>query len=167
MGGPRIQVLGNRFGMLVGILHIERDMWMFQCDCGNTHAARAGNVNSGSIVSCGCHRHSHDQQTKRAQTHGRAGHGNRDRTWLRWQGMMQRAGRISSILHPKAKYWALAGVTVCIRWQIFENFLADMGECSEGLTLDRYPDPNGNYEPGNCRWATMTEQANNHRERSL
>jgi hypothetical protein len=57
-------------------------------------------------------------------------------------------------------------VTVCDRWRGehgFENFLADMGSRPAGKTLDRYPDPAGNYEPGNCRWATLKEQANNHR----
>ena len=51
---------------------------------------------------------------------------------------------------------------MCDRWQRFENFLADMGECPPGLWLDRI-DSNGNYEPGNVRWATVEEQLLNHR----
>jgi hypothetical protein len=52
------------------------------------------------------------------------------------------------------------GITICLRWEQFENFLADMGERPTGLTLDR-KNVNGNYEPSNCRWATRKEQAMN------
>lgn len=56
-------------------------------------------------------------------------------------------------------------VRVCERWEKFENFLTDMGKRPEGMTLDRYPDPGGDYEPNNCRWATPKEQALNRRPR--
>jgi len=56
-------------------------------------------------------------------------------------------------------------IAVCDRWRRFENFLADMGACPEGLTLDRI-DNNGNYEPGNCRWTTWEQQVRNRRSNS-
>jgi hypothetical protein len=75
-----------------------------------------------------------------------------------WSAMMQRC--FNSKLRDYKSYGA-KGITVCERWQIFLNFFADMGERPAGTTLDRYPNPAGNYEPGNCRWATPLEQTLN------
>jgi hypothetical protein len=55
------------------------------------------------------------------------------------------------------------GIVVSDRWKTLQNFVADMGDPPEGMTLDRWPDKNGNYEPGNCRWATPKQQAQNTR----
>lgn len=57
------------------------------------------------------------------------------------------------------------GITVCARWRRFDNFVADMGLCPDGLTLDRINN-DGNYEPGNCRWTTWEQQYLNRRSNS-
>lgn len=94
--------------------------------------------------------------------HGHARVGVKSATYITWGGMIQRC------FNPKAPTWEYyggRGITVCARWRSFENFLADMGERPQGRTLDRL-DNDGNYEPGNCQWATRSEQLLNRRRPS-
>lgn len=122
-----------------------------QCDCGATINTTAGLLVSGHTKSCGCLK----RETKSRLKHGGKG----TTTYKRWRSMRSRCTnkKDSSYANYGAK-----GVTVCDRWiHSYENFLADMGECpSETMTLDRIENELG-YEPGNCRWATSTEQNRN------
>ena len=86
--------------------------------------------------------------------HGHNFPGRRSRTYVTWDKMMTRC------LSPNGEY-KKKGITVCDRWRSFANFLADMGERPLGTSIDRYPNMDGDYEPGNCRWATPKQQINN------
>lgn len=78
-----------------------------------------------------------------------------------WRRMLQRCRNQN---RPEWKDYGGRGIAVCERWLKFENFFADMGERPPKRSLDRYPNNDGNYEPGNARWATAKEQANNRRK---
>lgn len=80
------------------------------------------------------------------------------RTWNSWRAMRSRCERKNDVHFGN---YGARGITVCERWLKFEPFLADMGIRPAGLTLDRFPNRDGNYEPTNCRWATSLEQSHN------
>lgn len=91
--------------------------------------------------------------------HGHVSRVHTSRTYNTWRTMTQRC------TNPKAtkfENYGGRGITVCERWRVFNNFLADMGERPLDRSLDRI-DSDGNYEPGNCRWATHVEQNRNRR----
>lgn len=95
--------------------------------------------------------------------HGHRGHGSgvRTPTYNTWRAMIYRCTQKSHIAY---KNYGGRGIKVCDEWRKFSNFLRDMGERPQNKTLDRI-DPNGNYEPSNCRWATPKQQARNKRKK--
>jgi hypothetical protein len=93
------------------------------------------------------------------RAHGHTVGGKRSPTWYSWSKMRE---RVLNPNHVKYHLYGGRGISIDSRWDSFENFLADMGERPEGRSLDRI-DPEGNYGPDNCRWATSLEQRHNRR----
>lgn len=134
-----------------GFNNTPHSFWLCKCDCGNEKIIRGYSLKSGNTKSCGC---LNIENSKKSNTkHNKYG----SREYITWKGMIQRCN------NPKAtryKNWGGKGITICKRWEKFENFYEDMGKRPEGMTLDRI-DNDGNYELKNCKWATSTEQNNN------
>lgn len=121
------------------------------CKCGNSTTVRWSELKNGRVKSCGCH------PIGRAAM--KEGTSYRTPEYNAWAAMLARCR------NPKNKKYYLyggRGVSVCERWLVFKNFLADVGlRPSDQHSLDRYPDKDGNYEPNNFRWATIDEQNRN------
>jgi hypothetical protein len=127
--------------------------WICRCDCGTVKTIRWSHILSGAAKSCGCLR-----KTQRL-THGMSKVSSPE--YISWVNMR---GRCTNPNLEHAAHYVGRGITVCERWNNFENFYADMGSRPVGHSLDRI-DVNGNYEPKNCRWASKIVQIRNMRPR--
>jgi len=150
----RLTIIGER------VRYKETFKHPCRCICGKEVLIIQQNLRTGKAQSCGCR--AIEGRTK----HGHRISGKRDPEYYTWVSMKDRC------LNPRNKQYANyggRGISVCEEWVAsYEEFLNAVGRRpSNKHSLDRYPNNDGNYEPGNVRWATQTEQARNRRNNVL
>lgn len=159
--GQLLNLASKKFGRLsvIGFSHRKKYKgstaiyWFCRCDCGNERTVGSGQLLNGKTKSCGCLRRETTGNSFRK--HGLHGH----RLYAIWKGIRARCN------NPKSQAWRHyggRGIKLCSRWNNFENFAKDLEPSfREGLSLDRFPDKDGDYCPSNVRWATSSQQNTN------
>jgi hypothetical protein len=155
--------LGDDLADLVILRRSERrcarsSYWLCQCDCGNQHEVLYGNLATGDIKSCGCL--NRETTIRRNLKHGLCPRGKRSKELSAWAAAKRRCYKKNCKDYPN---YGGRGIVMCDEWlNSFYAFYQHIGPCPAGLTLDRINN-DGNYEPGNVRWATVKEQHANQR----
>ena len=151
-------MIGERYGRLLVVAEVEHSKkarrFACLCECGTRKVVFGGNLRRGYTRSCGC---LNQEERSKRRTHGQTCDGMFTPEYRAWRQML---ARIRAKTGRNYLWYGARGITVCERWLKFENFLADMGKRPPGMTIDR-KNNDGNYEPGNCRWATSYQQGHN------
>jgi hypothetical protein len=133
---------------------------LYQCECGTMHETRKDHVNNNHTTSCG-HK-AREALANYRNKHGHAITGKQSKAYKVWLAMRRRCTDPS---HPSYENYGGRGIKVCERWMnSFPAFLSDMGMPPIGMTIDRER-VDDNYEPGNCSWATKSQQELNKRKK--
>ena len=166
---------GQKFGRLTAIKKVGNSnghiTWLCECECGKKTIVQATMLKKGRTRSCGClwveaiSDFNHSERKKEIAKIAKTTHGKKgSRIYRIWCAMKSRCTN-SNV--PCYKYYGGRGITVCDEWKndfmSFYNWAMSHGY-AENLTIDRI-DVDGNYEPSNCRWATMKEQNKNKRRK--
>ncbi len=165
MNGNVKDMRGKRFGRLAVLGYAssrgssQSAYWCCVCDCGQKATIRGQSLRSGETKSCGCL-----NQEMRHLSNRKHGLYGIPEYWV-WHSAKDRCCNPND---AKFKHYGDRGIQMCQEWHdSFATFIADMGRRPKGrYTLDRI-DNDGNYEPGNCRWATYAEQSRNNRRTRL
>jgi hypothetical protein len=163
MAAKVVDMDGSRFGSVVGVSVVGPSksrglVWRFLCDCGELFDASGNEVRRGGITSC--KKCADAKKAAQKTTHGLC----KTPEYRTWSAMKRRCFNHGT--EHFAEYGG-RGITVCDRWQSFENFLADMGARPTPKHSIERVDNSGNYEPDNCKWETMIGQSNNKRNNRI
>ncbi len=163
---PARDLTGQVFGRLTVVTFVRpaprKLKWICECECGQIKHVASDALLRGRQLSCGCLMR--ELVRARATTHGLAARHKRHSDYGVWLHMRDRC---NNPRFEDYKNYGGRGITVCERWNDFTAFLADMGpRPSPKHSIDRICN-DGNYEPGNCRWATKIEQVNNTRQNHI
>lgn len=164
--GKFIDLTGQRFGRLTVVKRVENNKhghakWLCQCECGKHIIVCGYSLKNNNTKSCGCFKKI--SLYKKNYKHGHSCRKKTSKTYQVWEHMIRRCKNPNV---KNYKNYGGRGIKVCEAWLKFENFLQDMGERPEGLSIDRI-DNDGNYYKENCKWSTRKEQNRNKRNNIL